>query len=108
MDFSLNRALNFVTKCPAAEKVRSASTLVEGIVSMPDKLDTNISTYFQLLQINPFLYLMKGTQHPVPGESEMLSIILLNPLAVHAVIRFEKELIQLHYCFKFLEYWNNH
>ena len=32
MDFSLNRALNFVTKSPAAEKARSASTLVGGIV----------------------------------------------------------------------------
>ena len=75
---------------------------------MPDQLDSNISTYFQLLQIKPFLYLMKETQHPVCDESQVMSIILLNPLAVYAVIHFEKDLIQLHYCFQFLEYWNNH
>ena len=73
---------------------------------MPDQLDSNISTYF--LQIKQFLYLMKETQHPVCDESQVMSIILLNPLAVYAVIHFEKDLIQLHYCFQFLEYWNNH
>ena len=32
MDFSFNRALNFVMNIPAVEKARSASTLVGGIV----------------------------------------------------------------------------
>ena len=77
---------------------------------MPDQLDSNISTYFQLLQIKPFLYLMKETQHLVCDESQVMSITILNPLAVYVVILilFEKDLIQLHYWFQFIEYWNNH
>ena len=76
MDFSLNRALNFVMNIPAAEKARSASHWWEELSSMPDQLDSNISTYIQLLQIKPLLYLMKETQHPVCDESQVMSIIL--------------------------------
>ena len=49
---------------------------------MPDQLDSNILTYFELLQTEPFLYLMKETQHPVSDESQVMSITLLNHLAV--------------------------
>ena len=48
IDFSLNCALNFVTKNPAAEKARSPSTLVGGIV-----LNAR-STRFKYFDLFPF------------------------------------------------------
>ena len=57
MDFSLNCALNFVTKSPAAEKARSASTLVGRIVLNARSTRFKYSDLIPFAPIKPFLYL---------------------------------------------------